>query len=91
MKDGVILINTSRGPLIVESDLKQALLSRKIYAAGIDVLSSEPPIDNVLLSVENCIITPHIAWATQAARERLMQTAVDNLKAFLDGSPINQV
>ncbi|MBI9013004.1 MAG: D-2-hydroxyacid dehydrogenase [Clostridiales bacterium] len=91
MKDGVILINTSRGPLIVEADLKEALLSRKVYAAGIDVLSSEPPTDNVLLSVENCVITPHIAWATQAARVRLMQTAIDNLKAFLQGTPINEV
>lgn len=91
MKDGVILINTSRGPLIVEADLKEALLSRKVYAAGIDVLSSEPPTDNILLSVENCIITPHIAWATQAARERLMHTAVNNLKAFLEGFPINQL
>ena len=91
MKDGVILINTSRGPLIVEADLKAALLSGKVYAAGIDVLSSEPPTDNLLLSVENCIITPHIAWATQAARERLMHTAINNLKAFLEGSPINQI
>ena len=91
MKEGVILINTSRGRLIVEADLKAALLSKKVYAAGIDVLSSEPPTDNILLSVENCIITPHIAWATQAARERLMHTAVNNLKAFLEGSPINQI
>lgn len=91
MKDGVILLNTSRGPLIVEKDLKEALLTKKVYAAGIDVLSTEPPKENVLLGVENCIITPHIAWATLAARIRLMETAVHNLEAFIEGDPINQV
>lgn len=92
MKDGVILINTSRGPLIVEKDLREALLSKKVFAAGLDVVSSEPIAeDNPLLGLENCIITPHIAWAPKEARQRLMDIAVDNLKAFLSGNPINVV
>ena len=92
MKDGVILINTSRGPLIVEKDLRDALLSKKVFAAGLDVVSSEPITeDNPLLGLENCIITPHIAWAPKEARQRLMDIAVDNLKAFLSGNPINVV
>jgi glycerate dehydrogenase len=92
MKDGVILINTSRGPLIVEEDLKEALDSGKVYAAAVDVVSKEPiEADNPLLSAKNCIITPHIAWAAKESRERLMNIAVANLEAFLKGSPQNVV
>lgn len=92
MKDGVIIINTSRGPLIVEEDLAEALNSGKVYAAGIDVVSSEPiRSDNPLLGAKNIFITPHIAWAPIESRERLMNIAVDNLKAFLNGSPVNVV
>lgn len=92
MKDGVILINTSRGPLIVEEDLAKALDSGKVYAAGLDVVSSEPiREENPLLTAKNCIITPHIAWAPKESRARLMDIAVANLKAFLDNKPVNVV
>lgn len=92
MKDGVIIINTSRGPLVVEEDLKAALDSGKVYAAGVDVVSSEPiKADNVLLTCSNCIITPHIAWAPKESRQRLMDIAVNNLKQFLDGNPVSVV
>ena len=92
MKDGVIIINNSRGPLIVEKDLREALLSGKVYAAGLDVVSSEPiNADNPLLGLDNCIITPHIAWAPKESRQRLMDIAVNNLKSFLEGSPENVV
>ncbi len=92
MKDGVILINTSRGALIVEDDLDAALRSGKIAAAGLDVLSAEPPpADHPLFSTPNCLITPHIAWAPTASRLRLMQLAAENLRAFLDGNPVNVV
>lgn len=92
MKDSAILINTSRGPLVVESDLAEALNSGRIYAAGLDVVSVEPiRPDNPLLSAQNCFITPHIAWAPKESRARLMRIAVENLEAFLNGSPINIV
>lgn len=92
MKDGVIIINTSRGPLIVEQDLADALESGKVRAAGLDVVSTEPiKEDNVLLKAKNCIITPHIAWAPLESRARLMNIAVDNLKFFLEGETVNKV
>lgn len=92
MKDGVIIINTSRGPLVVEDDLAAALNSGKVLSAAVDVVSSEPiKKDNPLLTAKNCIITPHIAWAPKESRARLMKIAVDNLKAFLGGAPVNAV
>ncbi len=92
MKDGVIILNNSRGPLIVEQDLRDALESGKVYAAGLDVVSSEPiKADNPLLGAKNCIITPHISWAPREARQRLMDIAVHNLKSFIKGSPENVV
>ncbi|MEN6565498.1 MAG: D-2-hydroxyacid dehydrogenase [Veillonellales bacterium] len=92
MKDGVIIINTSRGPLVVEEDLAEALNSGKVYAAGLDVVSTEPiKADNPLLSAKNCIITPHIAWAPRESRFRLMNIAIDNLKKFLAGTPVHVV
>lgn len=92
MKDGVIIINNSRGQLIRENDLAEALNSGKIYAAGIDVVSSEPIRgDNPLLKAKNCIITPHISWAPKESRQRLMDIAENNLRAFLAGNPINVV
>lgn len=92
MKRTAFLINTSRGPLVVDKDLADALNNRRIAGAGLDVLSVEPPPpDNPLFRVRNCIITPHIAWATFEARNRLMNTAIENLKAFLTGKPVNVV
>lgn len=92
MKDGVIIINTSRGPLIVEQDLAEALDSGKVSYAACDVVSTEPiQADNPLLKCENCILTPHIAWAPKESRQRLMDIAVENLKAFMDGKPVNIV
>lgn len=92
MKKGVIIINNSRGMLINEKDLAEALKSGDVYAAGLDVVSSEPiATDNPLLNAPNCIITPHISWAPKESRKRLMDIAVNNLKAFLDGDPINVV
>ncbi len=92
MKDGVILLNTARGGLINEADLREALLSGKIYAAASDVVSTEPiRADNPLLGLDNMFVTPHIAWASHEARQRLMDTAVDNLRQFIGGTPVNQV
>jgi glycerate dehydrogenase len=92
MKPNAFLINTSRGLLIDEKALADALNSGMIAGAGLDVLSAEPPKpDNPLLSAKNCFITPHIAWATHAARERLMKIAIDNVRSFLDGKPKNIV
>ena len=92
MKDGVYLINNSRGPLVVEQDLFDALESGKIAGAAVDVVSTEPiKADNVLLKAKNCIITPHISWATKEARERIMQTTADNIRAYAQGNPANVV
>ena len=92
MKDGVILINNSRGQLVVEQDLYEALESGKVAAAALDVVSTEPiKADNPLLKAKNCIITPHISWATKEARERIMNTTAENIKSVIDGSPINVV
>ena len=92
MKDGVMIINDSRGPLIVEEDLRDALNSGKVGGAALDVVSTEPiRADNPLLQAKNIIITPHIAWAPIESRQRLMDIAVDNLKAFTEGAPVNVV
>jgi len=92
MKDGVILINNSRGPLVVEQDLYEALESGKVAAAAVDVVSTEPiREDNVLLKAKNCIITPHISWATKEARERIMQTTADNIRSYIEGAACNVV
>ncbi len=92
MKDGVLIINASRGPLIVEEDLRDALNSGKVAGAAVDVVSTEPiKMDNPLLSAKNCIITPHIAWAPKESRQRLMDIAVDNLESFVRGEPKNVV
>ncbi|MEE3488619.1 MAG: D-2-hydroxyacid dehydrogenase [Bulleidia sp.] len=92
MKDGVILINNSRGQLVVEKDLADALNSGKVAAAAVDVVSTEPIVDdNPLLTARNCIITPHISWATKEARIRIMNTTADNIRSFMDGKPQNTV
>lgn len=92
MKDGVILLNNSRGPLVVEEDLAQALKDGKVYAAAVDVVSTEPiRHDNPLLTAPNCFITPHISWAPKESRQRIMDMTVDNIKAFLNNKPINVV
>ena len=92
MKKTAFLINTGRGPLVNEFDLAETLNTDRIAGAGLDVLSVEPPAsDNPLLKAKNCIITPHIAWATIAARKRLMDAAVDNIRAFLRGEHRNVV
>ena len=92
MKRSAFLLNTSRGPVVVEQDLADVLNNGIIAGAGIDVLSSEPPsIDNPLFKAKNCIITPHIAWATKEARVRLMDIAVNNVAAFIQRKPVNVV
>ncbi|GGD03945.1 D-2-hydroxyacid dehydrogenase [Hyunsoonleella pacifica] len=92
MKSSAFLINTARGPLVNENDLVEALNSEKLAGAALDVISEEPmKADNPLLNAKNCIITPHIAWAPKEARQRLMQTTIDNLKCFLEGRPVNVV
>lgn len=91
-KDGVLLINTARGALIVEEDLKSALENGKVAGAALDVLSVEPPRQgNVLIGVKNCIITPHIAWAPRESRGRLMEIAANNLEAWINGAAVNVV
>jgi len=92
MKDGVMILNNARGPLIVEEDLADALKSGKVYAAGLDVVSTEPiSPDNPLLSAPNCLITPHISWAPKESRQRIMDCTERNIKAFLAKTPINVV
>jgi glycerate dehydrogenase len=92
MKPTAYLVNTARGGLVNDADLVRALNEDRLAGAGLDVLSVEPPVrDNPLLTAKNCLITPHIAWATQAARGRLIRTTVDNVRAFLQGQPINVV
>jgi len=92
MKPSAFLINTSRGPLVIERDLAEALNNQGLGGAAVDVLSSEPPSpDNPLLHAKNCIVTPHIAWASKEARTRLLNTAIANVRAFLGGHPVNLV
>lgn len=92
MKDGVILLNNSRGGLIDEQALADALHSGKVAAAALDVMSVEPiPADHPLLSAPNCIITPHISWASRECRERIMETTVENVRAFVAGAPVHVV
>ena len=92
MKDGVIIINNSRGQLIVEKDLADALNSGKVYAAGLDVVSTEPVKgDNPLLKAKNCIITPHMSWGAKESRQRIMDCTVESVKAYLAGAPVNVV
>jgi glycerate dehydrogenase len=92
MKPSTFLINTSRGGLIVDQDLSDALNRNQIAGAALDVLSVEPPpADNPLLKAKNILVTPHISWATAEARARLMGIAVDNLKAYLAGKPVNVI
>ena len=92
MKPTAYVLNTSRGPLVDNQALADALTAGKIAGAGLDVLDEEPPpADNPLLSAPNCLITPHVAWYARASRQRLMDIAVDNLRAFVDGAPMNTV
>jgi glycerate dehydrogenase len=86
------LLNTGRGPLVDEAALAAALNAGRIAGAGLDVLSAEPPqADNPLLTARNCVVTPHLGWATKAARQRLLSEAVENVRAFLRGQPRNVV
>ena len=92
MKDGVMIINNSRGPLVVEQDLCDALNSGKVAGAAVDVVATEPiKADNPLLKAKNCIITPHMSWGAKEARQRIMDISVANVKAFVDGNPQNVV
>ncbi len=92
MKDGVIIINSGRGQLVVEKDLADALNSGKVYAAGLDVVSTEPiKAENPLLKAKNCLITPHIAWAAVEARQRIMDITVENIRKCIEGNPQNVV
>ena len=92
MKESAILINTSRGPLVDNQALADALNAGQIAGAGLDVVSVEPPPpDNPLFTAKNCFVTPHIAWATRSARSRLLNTLVDNVKAYLAEKPENVV
>ena len=92
MKKSSFLLNTSRGPLIAEADLAEALHNQRIAGAGLDVLAVEPPVErSPLFSAPNCFITPHQAWATRAARQRLMNVTAQNLKAWINGKPQNVV
>jgi glycerate dehydrogenase len=92
VKPGAFLLNPARGGLVVEADLAEALNEGRLAGAALDVVSQEPiQSDNPLLEARNCLVTPHIAWATQAARRRLLDTTVANLKSFLAGRPRNVV
>ena len=92
MKEGVILVNNARGGLVNDSDLAEALKSGKIKAAALDVVSKEPiRKDNPLLECDNCIITPHISWSSNEARIRMIETAIDNVKNFIEGHPVNTI
>ena len=92
MKSSAFLINTSRGPLVDEEALASALNNDQIAGAGLDVLAVEPPpVDHPLIGAKNCVITPHIAWASRSARSRLLDTAVANVAAYLEGKPQNVV
>jgi len=92
MKDGVMIINNSRGPLVIEQDLADALNSGRVAGAAVDVVMTEPiKLDNPLLKAKNCIITPHISWAPKESRQRLMDIGIDNLIRFIEGNPINVV
>ena len=92
MKDGVLIVNNARGPLVDEADLAAALNSGKVAGAALDVVSTEPiRADNPLLHAKNCILTPHISWAPKESRQRIMDCTVENAKAFLAGSAVNVV
>ena len=92
MKDGVIILNNSRGQMVVEQDLADALNSGKVAFAGLDVVSTEPiRADNPLLTAKNCIITPHMSWGSRSSRQRIMDCTVENVRAFLAGQPQNVV
>ncbi|HWB03431.1 MAG TPA: D-2-hydroxyacid dehydrogenase [Verrucomicrobiales bacterium] len=92
MKPSAFLINTGRGPLVVEQDLANALRNAQLAGAAMDVLSTEPPATgNPLLTAPHCLITPHLAWAARASRQRLMDAVVENVRAFLNGAPVNVV